>query len=142
MMPLVKQVYMPLDVNKIEETIHEACYLATTGRGGPVVIDIPKDVQIRQTAEDYKFNPAGYEPDLPGFLYHPVPNRDSISKAVALIDQCETPIILCGHGVISSNQGDRLRRFAEMTNIPIGFTLHGLSAVPMDHLGIRCQVPL
>ncbi len=133
MLPLAKQVYMPLDVHKIEETIHDAYYLATAGRGGPVVIDIPKDVQIQQTDASYQFNPAGYEPDLPGFFYSPLPDREQIQKAVALINRSESPIILCGHGVISSNQGDRLRRFAEETHIPVAFTLHGLSAFPVDH---------
>jgi acetolactate synthase-1/2/3 large subunit len=133
MMPLVKQVYMPLMVHKIEETIHEAIYLATSGRGGPVVIDIPKDIQIAEIGEDYDFNPAAYEPDLPGFFYSPVPDRENIKKAVALINRCEKPIILCGHGVISSNAGPQLRRFAEKENIPIAFTLHGLSALPVDH---------
>jgi acetolactate synthase-1/2/3 large subunit len=133
MMPLAKQVYLPLDVHHVEKTIHEAYYLATAGRGGPVVIDIPKDVQIQETAEGYAFSPETYEPDLPGFFYPPLPDRESIRKAVALINRSERPIILCGHGVIFSNQGDRLRRFAEKTHIPIAFTLHGLSAVPMDH---------
>jgi acetolactate synthase I/II/III large subunit len=133
MMPLAKQVYMPLDVHQIEETIHEAYYLATAGRGGPVVIDIPKDVQIRQTEETYAFDPQNYEPDLPGFFYSPVPDRENIRKAVGLINRSEAPIILCGHGVISSNQGDCLRRFAEKAHIPIAFTLHGLSAIPVDH---------
>ena len=133
MMPLVKQAFMPLDVNQIEETIHEAKFLATCGRGGPVVIDIPKDIQIQQTAADYQFDPHTYEPDLPGFFYPPSPDRGSIKKALGLINRCEKPIILCGHGVIISNQGARLRRFAEKANIPIAFTLHGLSAVPVDH---------
>ena len=133
MMPLAKQVYMPLDVNKIEETIHEAIYLATSGRGGPVVIDIPKDVQIHQTGENYAFHPDQYEPDLPGFMYSPFPDRENIKKAFALINRCERPVIICGHGVISSNAGQLLRQFAEKANIPIGFTLHGLSALPVDH---------
>ncbi len=133
MMPLAKQVYMPLEVSKIEETIHEAYYLATAGRGGPVVIDIPKDIQIQQTDGAYVFDPARYEPDLPGFFYSPVPDRENIRKAVALINRSESPIILCGHGVISSRQGERLRRFAEKNHIPIAFTLHGLSAIPVNH---------
>jgi acetolactate synthase I/II/III large subunit len=133
MMPLAKQVYMPLDAHHLEETIHEACYLASAGRGGPVVIDIPKDVQNQETAEGYHFDAAGYEPDLPGFLYSPIPERESIRRAVALINRSESPIILCGHGVITSNQGDRLRHFAEKNHIPIAFTLHGLSALPVDH---------
>ena len=133
MMPLAKQVYMPLDVHKLEETIHEAVYLATSGRGGPVVIDIPKDVQILQTSEDYVFHPDRYEPDLPGFMYSPFPDRDNIKKAFALINRCDRPVIICGHGVISSNAGLLLRQLAEKANIPIAFTLHGLSALPVDH---------
>ncbi len=133
MMPLAKQVYMPLDVHQIEETLHEASYLATTGRGGPVVIDIPKDIQNQQTDETYNFNPDAYEPDLPGFYYRPVPGRESIQNAVTLINRSEAPILLCGHGIISSNQGDRLRQFVEKTHIPVAFTLHGLSAFPVDH---------
>jgi acetolactate synthase-1/2/3 large subunit len=133
MMPLTKQVYMPLSADKIEETIHEALYIATTGRGGPVVIDIPKDVQLQQTDETYAFRPENYEPDLPGFYYSPVPDRESIMKAVGLINRSERPIILCGHGVISGNAGNILAKFAEKANIPIGFTLHGLSAIPVDH---------
>jgi len=133
MMPLVKQVYMPLDVNKLEETIHEAFWVAGSGRGGPVVIDIPKDVQIQTAAENYQFSPEAYEPDLPGLYIPQAPDRESIHKAVALINRSERPIVLCGHGVRSSNQGEQLRRFAEKTNIPIAFTLHGLSAMPVDH---------
>ncbi|MBT7889083.1 MAG: acetolactate synthase large subunit, partial [Deltaproteobacteria bacterium] len=54
MMPLTKQCYMPLSVEEIEETIHEAFYISKTGRGGPVVIDIPKDIQIQTTAQTYQ----------------------------------------------------------------------------------------
>ena len=133
MMPLAKQVYMPLDVNKLEETLHEANYLATSGRGGPVVVDIPKDIQIREIGEDYAFDPTVYEPDLPGFFHPASPSRESIQRAVSLINRSEAPILLCGHGVICSNQGQRMQQFAEKTNIPIGFTLHGLSAMPVDH---------
>lgn len=133
MMPLTKQTYMPLSVETIEETIHEAFYLATTGRGGPVVIDIPKDVQIQGTNDSYSFTVETYEPDLPGFYYSPTPDREKIKKAVGLINKSERPIILCGHGVITGNAGDNLLKFAEKTHIPIAFTLHGLSAIPVDH---------
>jgi acetolactate synthase-1/2/3 large subunit len=133
MLPLTKQVYMPLDVNKIEETIHEALYVAGTGRGGPVVVDIPKDVQLQSTDDAYRFDPRTYAPELPGFLYSPHPEREQIQKAIALLNRSERPIILCGHGVISSNAGQHLKEFAERANIPIAFTLHGLSAIPLDH---------
>jgi acetolactate synthase-1/2/3 large subunit len=133
MMPITKQTYMPLSVDKIEETIHEALYVAWTGRGGPVVVDIPKDIQLLETDADYQFNPETYEPDLPGFLYSPSPDRDQIRKAVALINKSERPIILCGHGVITSDAGRNLEKFATRANIPVAFTLHGLSAIPVDH---------
>ena len=133
MMPLTKQTYMPLSVNEIEETIHEAMYVAATGRGGPVIVDIPKDIQNDDTEDGYSFDPNSYEPDLPGFFYSPVPDRERVRKAVGLINHSERPIILCGHGVINSNAGSNLTRFAEKANIPIAFTLHGLSALPVDH---------
>ena len=133
MMPITKQTYMPLSVDKLEETIHEALYVAWTGRGGPVVVDIPKDVQLLETGADYHFDPDTYKPDLPGFLYSPSPDRDQIRKAVALINKSERPIILCGHGVITSDAGRNLETFASRANIPVAFTLHGLSAIPVDH---------
>jgi acetolactate synthase-1/2/3 large subunit len=133
MMPLTKQTYMPLTVAEIEETIHESMYVALTGRGGPVVVDIPKDVQLQETDSAYRFDPKAYEPNLPGFFYSPVPDRGQIRKAVSLINKSERPIILCGHGVVTSNAGQYLQKFAEKARIPIAFTLHGLSAMPVDH---------
>jgi len=133
MMPLTKQTYMPLSVNDIEATIHEAMYVAATGRGGPVVVDIPKDIQIQDTDNGYHFDYKAYEPDLPGFQYSPVPDRGLVRNAVGLINRSERPIILCGHGVINSNAGQNLIAFAEKAHIPIAFTLHGLSALPIDH---------
>ena len=133
MMPLTKQTYMPLTVDEIEETVHEAMYVALTGRGGPVIIDIPKDVQLQETDGTYRFDPETYEPDLPGFFYSPVPDRNQIRKAVELINRSERPIILCGHGVVTSNAGHNLQKFAEKARIPFAFTLHGVSAAPIDH---------
>jgi acetolactate synthase-1/2/3 large subunit len=133
MMPLTKQTYMPLAVGEIEETIHEAMYVALTGRGGPVIVDIPKDIQLQETDSTYHFDPNTYEPDLPGFYYSPIPDRNQIRNAVGLINRSERPIILCGHGVVTSNAGQNLQKFAEKARIPFAFTLHGLSAVPVDH---------
>ena len=133
MMPLTKQTYMPLSVNEIEEAIHEALYVAATGRGGPVVVDIPKDIQNDETDDNYRFDPHAYEPDLPGFYYSPEPDRDLLRKAVGIINHSERPIILCGHGIINSNAGPNLAAFAEKAHTPIAFTLHGLSALPVDH---------
>jgi acetolactate synthase I/II/III large subunit len=133
MMPISKQTYMPLAAEEVEKTVHEAFYVATTGRGGPVVVDIPKDVQNAETPENYSFNPKIFRPQLPGFFYHPTPAREPIAKAIKLINKSERPVIFCGHGVISSNAGELLQEFAEKVNVPVAFTLHGLSAMPYDH---------
>ncbi|CAB5116432.1 Acetolactate synthase large subunit (EC [Olavius algarvensis associated proteobacterium Delta 3] len=133
MMPLTKQAYMPLSVNEIERTIYEAMRLASNGRGGPVIVDIPKDVQIQEVDAVCGFDPQDCEPDLPGLFFSWAPERDRIRQAVGMINRSERPIILCGHGVVTSNAGDHLIQFAEKANLPIAFTLHGLSAIPVDH---------
>ncbi len=133
MMPICKQTYMLLAAEEVEVTVHEAFYVATTGRGGPIVIDIPKDVQNQAVNPKYSFDAASYKPFLPGYFYNPTPERKAVDKAVKLINKSERPLIFCGHGVISSNAGELLREFAEKINVPITFTLHGLSALPTDH---------
>ena len=133
MMPLTKQTYMPLSADAIETSIHEAMYLASSGRSGPVVIDIPKDVQLQETDSVCEFDPRSCEPQLPSFYYSPSVDMDKVNQAVRMINKSERPIILCGHGVISSNAGLKLQTFAENAHIPVAFTLHGLSAMPVDH---------
>lgn len=133
MMPICKQTYMLLSADEVEVTVHEAFYVATTGRSGPVVIDIPKDVQNQSISDGYSFDVKNYRPSLPGFFYHPTPEREPLLQAIALINKSVRPVLFCGHGVINSNSGKLLQKFAEKVNIPIAFTLHGLSALPADH---------
>jgi acetolactate synthase-1/2/3 large subunit len=133
MMPICKQTYMPLSAAEIEKTVHEAFYVATTGRFGPVVIDLPKDVQIQSVGDKYSFDSKKFRPKLPGFYYHPSPEREVVHKAIEMMNRSERPVMFCGHGVISSNAGAMLQELAEKTNIPVAFTLHGLSAMPADH---------
>ena len=133
MMPICKQTYMPLDAEEIEKTVHEGIYVATTGRGGPVVIDVPKDVQNQQVGEGYQFDAGTFRPHLPGYFYTPTPEREPLHRAIQLINKSERPVIFCGHGVINSNAGKLLQQFAEKVNIPVAFTLHGISAMPADH---------
>ncbi|MBN1958591.1 MAG: biosynthetic-type acetolactate synthase large subunit [Desulfuromonadales bacterium] len=133
MMPICKQTYMPLHADEIEKTIHEGFYVATTGRGGPVVIDVPKDVQNEQVSDSYTFDQATFRPHLPGYFYSPTPEREPVQRAIELINKSERPVMFCGHGVINSNAGELLRQFAEKVNIPVAFTLHGISAMPADH---------
>lgn len=133
MMPISKQTYMPLTAEEIEPTICEAFYVATTGRFGPIVVDIPKNVQNETVSTKYKFDHKEYRPNLPGFIVHPYPEREPLHQAIKMINRSERPVMFCGHGVINSNSGKLLRQFAEKVNIPIAFTLHGISALPMDH---------
>ncbi len=133
MMPICKQTYMLLAAEEVEKTVHEAFYVATTGRAGPIVIDIPKDVQNQSVPDDYQFDAKKYRPSLPGFFYHPTPEREPLRQAIELINRSVRPVMFCGHGVINSNSGKLLQQFAEKVNIPIAFTLHGISALPIDH---------
>ena len=133
MMPICKQTYMPLHADEIESTIYEAHYVATTGRGGPVLVDIPKDVQNQSVSKKYRFDVHGYRPVLPGYFYHPTPERKPLDKAIKLINKSVRPLIFCGHGVVNSRAGILLQEFAEKVNIPIAFTFHGISALPADH---------
>jgi len=133
MMPICKQTYMLLAAEEVEVTVHEAFYVATTGRGGPIVIDIPKDVQNQSVPDGYQFDAKKFRPVLPGFFYHPTPEREPLLRAIELINKSVRPVLFCGHGVINSNSGKLLQEFAEKVNIPIAFTLHGLSALPADH---------
>lgn len=133
MLPITKQSYMIDDTRKIEETVHEAKYIATTGRPGPVNIDIPKDVQLNKVDGEYNFMLKNYKPNLPGFKYHPIPDEEDIKNSIELINNSKRPVIFCGHGVKISNAGKELIKFAEMINAPIASTLHGISAIPSDH---------
>ena len=81
MMPISKQTYMPLAAEEVEKTIHEAFYVGTTGRGGPIVVDIPKDIQNQTVAGDYQFDPRSFRPTLPGFYYHPTPERSALQRS-------------------------------------------------------------
>ncbi len=133
MLPITKQVYMASDINKVEETVHEALHIAQNGRPGPVHIDIPKNIQQNHLDKSYHFDYEKFKPNLPGFYYHPKPRQEEIDKAVDLINISERPVIFCGHGVVLSNAGKELLKFAEKIDSPIASTLLGISAFPNDH---------
>ena len=133
MLPITKQTYMPLTTADIEPAVHEAFYVAQTGRRGPVVIDIPKDMQQNDIADEDRLDTRIDKKKLSGFFYHPSPEREPVHRAVQMINSSDKPVIFCGHGVIDSQAGALLREFAEKTKIPVAFTLHGLSAMPADH---------
>ena len=127
-LPITKHNYLVTDINELAMTIKEAFYIARTGRPGPVLIDIAKDVQAAEL--EYE-EPS--EVSLPG--YHPVltGNTRQIKQAAHLINQAETPLILAGHGVILAGAEAELRQLAEKARIPVVTTLLGISALPETH---------
>lgn len=128
-LPITKHNYLVTNVEDLAQTIHEAFYIARTGRPGPVLIDLPKDVQIAET----EFVPPPEEVNLPG--YRPVgpvaPHL--VQQAAELINQAERPLILAGHGVLMSGAMEELRAFAEKTQTPVALTLLGKGGFPESH---------
>ncbi len=128
-LPVTKHNYLVTDVADLAATIHEAFYIARSGRPGPVLIDLPKDVQIAST----EFVVPDEEVNLPG--YHPAGAGapELVRKAAALINEAERPIILAGHGVLMSKAMRELRAFVEKTEIPVALTLLGKGGFPESH---------
>jgi acetolactate synthase-1/2/3 large subunit len=127
-LPITKHNYLAMDAASLAETIKEAFFLARTGRPGPVLIDLPKDVQTSQAEFKYpeKVNIAGYKPTLKG---HPA----QIKKAAKLINEAKKPVILAGHGIIIAEAYDELKYLAETAQIPVVTTLLGISCFPESH---------
>ncbi|KQX68119.1 acetolactate synthase catalytic subunit [Paenibacillus sp. Root444D2] len=128
-MPISKHNFLVRDVNELPKIIHEAFYIASTGRKGPVLIDIPKDVSSQKMIFQYPLdNPKirGYHPDI-----HP--NLIQIEKLLMAIKEAERPVILAGGGVIYSDASKELLEFVEKTRIPVTTTLLALGAFPSAH---------
>ena len=128
-LPITKHNYLVTDVRDLAYTMKEAFHIARTGRPGPVLVDVPKDVQ---NAECEFIYPEG-NIVLPG--YHP-PERAmdwEIESALRLIDEAERPIILAGHGIMMSGATQELRELSERAQIPVSLTLLGKGAMPEEH---------
>src|SRR3990170_5493033 len=126
--PITKFNALVLDVNEIPRAIREAFYIATTGRPGPVLVDIPRDV-FQQRAEfewPERGEPRGYRPRL-------YPDPEEVAKAAELIESSERPVIIAGHGVHIAQAYDELRELAEKANLPVITTLLGISGFPGTH---------
>ncbi|MBW7056590.1 acetolactate synthase 3 large subunit [Paracoccus bogoriensis] len=130
--PCTKHNWLVKDTDRLAETIHKAFYVATSGRPGPVLIDIPKDVQF---ATGRYVGPKQIEASL----YQPVKKGDpaAITRLVELIEQAERPILYTGGGVINSGPGasQLLRELADATGFPVTSTLMGLGAYPASGKG-------
>ena len=128
-LPVTKHNYLVMRADDLGKTIHDAFHIAKTGRPGPVLIDIPKDV-FTETGE--------YDPDapinLPGYRVPGKAEEAQIKAAAELINAAQRPVILAGHGVVLSRSFDELKEFAEKTQIPVVTTLLGISSFPEDHV--------
>ncbi len=131
-LPITKMSYLVTDVRELPGIIKESYYIATTGRPGPVLIDIPKDIQLAEIDYD-EFNKL-YEKDLdlPGYDPTIKGHTKQIKTAVKLIEEAKKPLIIAGAGVLKSNSSDDLREFARKTDIPVTTTLLGLGVYPSD----------
>jgi acetolactate synthase-1/2/3 large subunit len=127
-MPITKHSYSVRDVHDLPRIIHEAFYIANTGRKGPVLIDIPKDI----TNEKMLFQPSSYI-DLRGYIAVPTPNQEDIDQIIQAIEEAEKPIIIAGGGVVYSNAANELLEFVNKTKIPVTTTLLGLGGFTSDH---------
>ncbi len=127
-MPATKHNYFVTDVEEIPDIVHEAFHIAATGRPGPVLVDVPKDILNRPTTwrEPSPLNLPGYKPTSEG---HP----KRIREAVELIAGARRPVLYVGGGVIKANASAELRRFAELAGVPVTTTLMGRGAIPDDH---------
>lgn len=128
-LPVTKHNYLVTDVNDLPYIMKEAFHIARSGRPGPVLVDIPKDVQNAVIEFVYP------EEDvvLPGYQPPSSADEADIDAALKLIGEAERPVILAGHGIIMSNAMQELREFAERTQIPITLTLLGKGAIPENH---------
>ncbi len=128
-LPITKHNYLVLDVASLPSIFKEAFYLARSGRPGPVLIDVPRDVFIDQAEFHYpsKVDLPGYKPTLQG---HPA----QIKKAAKLINEAQRPLIIAGRGVIISGAYNELKQLAESAQIPVITTLLGISCFPESHV--------
>ena len=127
-MPVTKHNYLITGADEIPDVVREAFHLASTGRPGPVLIDIPKDV----LNEVMKWHRAG-EIDLPGYRPSTRGHPKQIKAAIDLINSSEQPVLYAGGGVIRAGAAEELRSFAELANLPVVTTLMGRGGIPDSH---------
>jgi len=128
-LPITKHNYLVLDVDSLAGVVKQAFHLARTGRPGPVLIDVPRDVFLEHAEFHYpdKVDLPGYKPTLQG---HPT----QIKKAAKLLNEAERPLIIAGRGVIISGAFAELKQLVETAQIPVVTTLLGLGCFPESHV--------
>lgn len=124
-LPITKHNYFVTDISRLADTIREAFRLAMSGRPGPVLIDVPKDIQIAE-CEYTPLPPVESEPPFPA-------KEIRITQAAECINDCKRPFIYFGGGVVSSNAQDEMLALAEKIDAPVGCSMMGLSVLPTSH---------
>ncbi|PYM16784.1 MAG: biosynthetic-type acetolactate synthase large subunit [Verrucomicrobia bacterium] len=127
-LPIMKHSYLVTDVNDIARIVKEAFHIAQTGRPGPVIVDIPKNVQQQRTQPVFpkEIHLRGYDPDKKA-------DDVALNEIIGLIEKSERPVLYCGGGIITGNASEELLRFAETTGIPVTTTIMGVGAFPESH---------
>ncbi len=126
--PVTKWSYQIRRAEDIAPAVARAFYIASSGRPGPVVLDITKDAQVGLS--EYSFKPCNF---IRSYIPYPVINANEIAAAAKLINESKKPLLLLGQGVILSNAESELVELIEKADIPVGMTLLGLSAIPTRH---------
>ncbi len=127
-LPIVKHSYLVMDIHEIPRVVKEAFHIARTGRPGPVVIDIPKNIQNQMAQPVF---PS--ELTLRGYQLPPKADPVALNEIVGLIKSAQRPMIYAGGGIISSDATSELLEFAERTQIPVATTLMGIGGFPERH---------
>jgi acetolactate synthase I/II/III large subunit len=128
-LPITKHNFLVTDIKKLAYTMRKAFHIARTGRPGPVLVDVAKDVQNAKIEFEYPEGPIR----LPGYRPPSYASEEQIERAIALIKQSQRPLILAGHGVNMSGAERDLLQFAERAQIPVALTLLGKGAMPESH---------
>ena len=127
-LPIVKHSYLVTDIADIPRIIKEAFFIAQSGRPGPVIVDVPKNIQQSKAQPVFpkEVNIRGYNPDKRA-------SDIALNEIIGLLEKSERPVLYVGGGVISGNASDELREFAELTQIPVTSTIMGCGAFPETH---------
>ncbi|MEM0898280.1 MAG: biosynthetic-type acetolactate synthase large subunit [Verrucomicrobiota bacterium] len=127
-LPVVKHSYLVTDINDIPRIVKEAFHVAESGRPGPVVIDVPKDVQLAKTQPVF---PKTLE--LRGYTPERELDEVALNEVIGLISEAKRPMIYCGGGIVSADAAAELQEFAKRTQIPVATTLMGIGNFPENH---------
>lgn len=132
-LPIVKHSYLVLNIRDIPRVVKEAFHIAQTGRPGPVVIDITKDVQQATISGADLEAALAQDMDIPGYTAIPHAGDDELLAVLAECAKAERPVIYAGGGIISAGAQEELREFSEKTGFPVTTTLMGLGGFPENH---------